>query len=611
MPSYFTHWQAGEPNDSDGIEDCASFTTSGRWNDLNCLTLQGYVCESGPDLCTASAWKTQPGECGCTTPDIDSDQDGVSNCLDSCPDDDDAATLGDCGCPSSPKPVGAACSDGLCIANTRCDGRGTCGSLQECTVNANCSYNARGDTAYVSCHDLKTMQQARDQCLALGMDLLVIESKAEDDYLSIEGSPGRVHWLGAQCESSGAWRWVANGDLFWTPNDVVNGQYNNWLPAQPSQSPGDCAVRDDVSNKWTTAPCTGLGAYICELRDRCPMDPIKRLPGVCGCGRADVDVDGNGVMDCNALTTLNDEPNVDPCLLTIGARPQVDTSLAAASFMAKSMDFATYWALAIDRSDKLDLIFTDLALCKAIRAGDSDGDLVPDSTDQCPYTPPLTPTDDAGCTDPFRAEDVPSDQDVRNAVNEIQIAAAKPGTCDTTASNIPPEVIYGITNNAQLQPAAATIFFNFVPRNCVVRLRIEALTTDPNGWPHGGARTMYFETGTNELGGTVGAGRPLPGVKSLTLTHPNFGVAYENLWSEMKDSSGNTASGPSPYQIFVRAMAVYADGAQSPWSDLVEVRTTGDRQGRRRRQCQEPVSAGSSWRLACLRSLYRGLPMCT
>lgn len=44
-----------------------------------------------------------------------------------------------------------------------------------------------------------------------------------------------------------------------------------------------------------TATCD-VGAV--ELVDECPSDPAKRLPGVCGCGVPDADVNANGAVDC-------------------------------------------------------------------------------------------------------------------------------------------------------------------------------------------------------------------------------------------------------------------------------------------------------------------------
>lgn len=38
-------------------------------------------------MCPNDENKLQPGICGCGKPDVDSDEDGILNCKDSCPDD--------------------------------------------------------------------------------------------------------------------------------------------------------------------------------------------------------------------------------------------------------------------------------------------------------------------------------------------------------------------------------------------------------------------------------------------------------------------------------------------------------------------------------------------
>lgn len=52
--------------------------------------------------------------------------------------------------------------------------------------------------------------------------------------------------------------------------------------------PGDCNDGHDADGDSTT-----------DCADSCPTDAGKILPGVCGCGVADVDVDSDGVMDCS------------------------------------------------------------------------------------------------------------------------------------------------------------------------------------------------------------------------------------------------------------------------------------------------------------------------
>ena len=51
------------------------------------------------DLCPADPTKSDPGVCGCGSPDIDSDYDGALDCVDLCPTDPDKALdAGQCGC---------------------------------------------------------------------------------------------------------------------------------------------------------------------------------------------------------------------------------------------------------------------------------------------------------------------------------------------------------------------------------------------------------------------------------------------------------------------------------------------------------------------------------
>lgn len=52
----------------------------------------------GGDLCPGDPEKTEPGDCGCGVPDVDSDVDGVPDCLDPCPVDPLKLHPGICGC---------------------------------------------------------------------------------------------------------------------------------------------------------------------------------------------------------------------------------------------------------------------------------------------------------------------------------------------------------------------------------------------------------------------------------------------------------------------------------------------------------------------------------
>ena len=50
------------------------------------------------DKCPDDPDKTDPGECGCGTPDNDPNSDGMADCDEDCPDDPDKTDPGHCGC---------------------------------------------------------------------------------------------------------------------------------------------------------------------------------------------------------------------------------------------------------------------------------------------------------------------------------------------------------------------------------------------------------------------------------------------------------------------------------------------------------------------------------
>ncbi|HRP00656.1 MAG TPA: hypothetical protein PLN54_14580, partial [Flavobacteriales bacterium] len=63
----------------------------------SCTQPPGFVANTN-DQCPGDADKTAPGACGCGTPDVDTDSDGLADCIDSCP--------------NAPGGVGSTCNDG-------------------------------------------------------------------------------------------------------------------------------------------------------------------------------------------------------------------------------------------------------------------------------------------------------------------------------------------------------------------------------------------------------------------------------------------------------------------------------------------------------------------
>jgi len=91
------------------------------------------------------------------------------------------------------------------------------------------------------------------------------------------------------------------------------------------------------------------GDGVCDCNDDCPDDPLKTVPGDCGCGVADTDSDGDGTPDCN-----------DDC-----------------------------------PDDPLKTVPGDCGC--GVADTDSDGDGTPDCNDDCPDDPLKTVPGDCGC----------------------------------------------------------------------------------------------------------------------------------------------------------------------------------------------------------------------
>ncbi|XP_029019930.1 asialoglycoprotein receptor 2-like [Betta splendens] len=102
---------------------------------------------------------------------------------------------------------------------------------------------------------MKTWQQSREDCQQKKADLIIINSKEEQDFCK---KFQKAMWIGLT-ETEGVWKWVDGTGLitsFWGPNEPNNYKGRN----------EDCAVTGYHSGEtsWNDGLCETQNFWICE-----------------------------------------------------------------------------------------------------------------------------------------------------------------------------------------------------------------------------------------------------------------------------------------------------------------------------------------------------------
>ena len=149
-----------------------------------------------------------------------------------------------------------------------------------------------------------------------------------------------------------------------------------------------------MKNRWgyifvVSALAAGLSGCIDSSEsstDLCLDDPEKTSPGVCGCGVADIDTDGDSVLDCEDLCP--EDPNKTVPLQCGCGVAEVDLdNNTIPDCLDETSD------LCPEDPDK-----TRPGICGCgVLDADTDGDTIPDCRDYCPEDPAKTTPGTCGC----------------------------------------------------------------------------------------------------------------------------------------------------------------------------------------------------------------------
>lgn len=261
----------------EGVEDGGTDTVTVEMTGDIAVTLF-FRNVTPEDLCPNDPNKTAPGICGCGAPDIDSDGDGVPDCLESCPFDPNKTDPGACGCgvPDIDTDGDGTpdCADG-CPEDPGKTDPGVCG----CGVP---DVDPDGDGA-ADCDDLcpDDPEKAAPGDCGCGVPDTDFDGDGTPDCDDpCPEDPAKTEPGVCGC---GAPDVDADGDGTFECDDLC--------PDDPEKSePGFCGCGvPDIDTDGDNTP---------DCNDGCPDDPLKTVPAACGCGVPDIDTDGDGAPDC-------------------------------------------------------------------------------------------------------------------------------------------------------------------------------------------------------------------------------------------------------------------------------------------------------------------------
>uniref|UniRef100_W5LD21 C-type lectin domain-containing protein n=1 Tax=Astyanax mexicanus TaxID=7994 RepID=W5LD21_ASTMX len=104
----------------------------------------------------------------------------------------------------------------------------------------------------------KIYSESRQYCRERGSDLLIINSREEQDFINMWRN-GQQAWIGLKRDTEGVWKWVDGSEL-------ITGF---WKDGEPNNPKGHCVTTglgSDAAKNWVNNPCYHQFVWICEKR---------------------------------------------------------------------------------------------------------------------------------------------------------------------------------------------------------------------------------------------------------------------------------------------------------------------------------------------------------
>uniref|UniRef100_A0AAR2L7Q7 C-type lectin domain-containing protein n=1 Tax=Pygocentrus nattereri TaxID=42514 RepID=A0AAR2L7Q7_PYGNA len=115
----------------------------------------------------------------------------------------------------------------------------------------------------------KTWEESRQDCRMKGADLVIINSREEQQFVF---GIGRTLWIGLTDRAiEGHWKWVDDTSLgtgYWLPGEPNNAHYQGENCAEVIHHVGST----DALSSWNDISCSSVLSWVCEKKMRCTAE---------------------------------------------------------------------------------------------------------------------------------------------------------------------------------------------------------------------------------------------------------------------------------------------------------------------------------------------------